>query len=127
MYLTTADPSPNYGTALVQRVRGLGNYLVTSDPSPDFGTALVQRIHGLGCRGDGNCGCSGCGLGLFEGGMDLNTWGPVEWSLVGLVALGAISAFNTGKRGVSSVRKSIRRRKSTAARKSQLQAELRGL
>ncbi len=129
-YMLTVDPSPDFGTGLVQRIHGLGAYMVTPDPSPDYGTALVQRIHGLGdgCGCGEGCGCSGgCGLGLFSGGMDLNTWGMLEWGIVGLVGLGAISAFNTGRRGVSTVRKGIRRRKATKTRKRELQAELKGL
>lgn len=71
------------------------------------GTSMVQRIgwdqaqesqsSGLGCA------CNK-GMGLFDGGMDVSTWGPMEWAavVVGGYAL-ASTVFATG-RGVRAVR-----------------------
>ncbi len=128
MYLLSSEKSPNYGTALVQRVRGLGLYLRSADASPNYGTALVQRVRGLGCAGccskcSSGSGCDRAGLGMFDS-LDFSTWGPLEWIVVGLGGFAAYSMLSTTSRGVRQVRKSVRAGRAAAARKAQLRREL---
>lgn len=71
-------------TQLMDSVRGRGLGSV-----PEFAADCRQmgRYKGMGCA------CSrGCGLGLFDSGMDLSTWGWPEW---GIVALGGYMLFST--------------------------------
>jgi len=64
------------------------------------------------------------GLGLFDSGMDLSSWGIGEWAIVGIGLFALFSMFQTGKRGVGSVRKAVGRRRSRARRKKELREEL---
>lgn len=96
---------------------GLGQYL------PAHSVLYPQLIapKGLGC-----CGCNavpnglsaltmdGTGLlgtGLFSGGADLSTWGIGEYAVIGLGVLMLYSTFSTTSRGVSQVRRKLRRKK----------------
>ncbi len=76
------------------------------------GTSMVQRINwtpgneaqavkGFGCACGGKCGK---GLGIFEGGMNVSTWGPVEWTAVGVGAYMVLSTIFTTQRAVRRVR-----------------------
>jgi hypothetical protein len=104
-------------------------YLQTVNPSPDFGTALVQRTMMKPRRGGVGCACSGAlpglnGLGLFDSGTDISGWGPMEWAVVALGGFALFSMFSTTKRGVSGARKSIKARSSRKRRRAQLEREL---
>lgn len=104
------------------------------------GTSMVQRIdwtraqesqlqsafRGLGCAGrcGGMCGSCG-GLGLFDGGMDLSTWGWPEWGIVvlgGYVLASTVFATGRGVRAVAAMPK--RRRLARAAKYRARAAEL---
>lgn len=95
-------------------------YLMASDKSPNYGTALVQRVTGLGCAscsaGRGcDCGPVGMtGLGIFDS-WDLSTWGVAEWLIVSLGTVGLYSVFSSSRRGVQRVRKGVRRRRARKA------------
>ena len=70
---------------------------------------------GLGCPG--LCCGSGCGVGLFDSGFDVSTWGWQEWLTVAGGLYLAFSLFFTTKRGIAAARELPRkRRKSWAAR-----------
>jgi len=70
---------------------------------------------GLGCPG--LCCGSGCGVGLFDSGFDVSTWGWQEWLTVAGGLYLAFSLFFTTKRGIAAARELPRkRRKSRAAR-----------
>jgi hypothetical protein len=105
-------------------------YLMGTDlaPSPAIGTALVQRVQnpGLSCAGPRElCGCNG--LALYESGLNLDQWGPMEWIVTGLGLFALWSMFSSTKRGVQRVQKGVRRRSAKARRKRELQEELQGL
>lgn len=99
----------------------------TDDPA----LALISgpppgMYRGLGC-GPG-CGCGSCqsrGMGLFDS-MSPTSWGWSEWILVaiGLYAIGSL--FFQTRRGVRTVRRTVkgRKRRKTAARVKKLQAEI---
>lgn len=109
-------------------------YLVTKNPSPNFGTALVQRTmmkprRGMSCAcGNGGLGCaclSGVnGLGLFDTGLDLSGWGPMEWAVIGLGAFALYSMVSTTGRGVRGARKAVRSRSTRRRRREQLRRQL---
>lgn len=71
----------------------------------------VQTQAGMGCLG--SCCGGGCGLGLFDSGMDFSQWGVAEYATLagGLYVL--FSVFSTTKRAVKTVH-----RKARAARKA---------
>lgn len=75
------------------------------------GTGLIQRIswttgqeaqmQGLG---DCGCGCDRCGgLGLFDSGWDVSTWGLPEWGVVTVAAYMVGSTLFTTKRAARSL------------------------
>ncbi len=64
-------------------------------------------MRGLGC----GCGKScGQGLGLFEGGLDVSTWGWPEWAAVAVGGYMLTSIFFTGRRAVRQVREGVSNR-----------------
>lgn len=77
--------------------------LVLPDQANSAAYQRAPMLPDVSRRGLG-CGCAGGGLGLFESGMDLSSWG---WKEIGLVLLGVYAVgsmvFTTG-RGVSRVR-----------------------
>ncbi len=101
------------GTSLVQRInwtgaqeaemRGFGRVGGVAEFYPDcraMSRSCAER--GLGCGCSGKCG-TGCGLGLFDGGLDPSTWGPAEIAIVALGGYMVISTVFTTKRAVSRV------------------------
>ena len=109
-------------------------YLISNDHSSGPGTHLIERVmlnpqkNGLGCACGGTCGhCGSVGLGLFDSGLDLTGWGPMEYIVAGVLGWGLVSMLTTGTRGVRAVRKGSRARKSKAKRKADLQKQLAAL
>jgi hypothetical protein len=74
---------------------------------------------GLGC-GLGGLTMDGSGLfgtGVFGTGVtvaDLSTWTMAEYAAVGLSLFVAFSLFSTTKQGVTTVRKTLKRRRAAA-------------
>jgi hypothetical protein len=114
------------GTALIQRIdwsranenqlmkaaRGVGPGLGTVGCVPEFFSdcRTMSQNAGMGCACGGTCG--GCGLGLFDSGMDFTTWGWPEWAIVGTGVYAALSLLGDSKRGyqrVGRVGKAVRR------------------
>jgi hypothetical protein len=76
---------------------------------------LAPRNCGLGCA---DCGgtCAG-GLGVFDGGLDWNSWGWQEWGLIFLGAYAVGSMVFTGRTGVREVKRyASRKRRARRAR-----------
>ena len=96
-------------------------YLLGSGVSPGYGTALVQRVSGLGgCGCGGKCGGCGDGLGLFDSGMDLASWGIKEWAVAGVGIFALFSMFSTTRRGVSAVSGGVQRRRARRRKEDDL-------
>ena len=57
---------------------------------------------GCGCAGLG-CTCGG-GLGLFDSGMDLTTWGISEWSIVATGVYALFSLLGDTRRGARRIK-----------------------
>ncbi len=111
------------GTSMVQRInwtngqeaemvagfgRGMAGYGGVDEFRPDC--AQMSRScseKGLGCACGGTC-VRGCGLGIFDGGLDTSTWGFPEWGIaVGLGGYVLTSLFFTGRRVGRSVREGV--------------------
>ena len=94
------------GTALVQRVEGLGMYLPTtcSDQAPGAAGVYNTEMAGLGCPG----GCKG-GLGFFDSGTDISGWGLPEWGTVAIVGYMLLSTVFTTGRAVRKTRARVRK------------------
>lgn len=97
-------------------------YLVSKASSPNYGTGLVQRVTGLGCACQDKSG-----LGLFDSGLDLKSWGPMEWIIAAVSGFAVLSMFSTTKRGVVRAQKSLRSSRARSRRKQELRRELEGL
>jgi hypothetical protein len=67
----------------------------------------VKVASGLGCAG--LCCGGGCGLGLFDSGLDYTQWGIPEYATILGGAYLLFSVFFTTKRGTQAVRKTIRK------------------
>ncbi len=106
------------GTSMVQRInwtgaqeqemRGFSGFQFpgaefASDCMAVSGTCAEGMMRGLGCGCKGKCG-KGCGLGFFDGGMDVSTWGPLEWGAVALGGYMVLSTVFTTGRAVRRVR-----------------------
>lgn len=108
MYRMTPDPSPQPGTALVQRIqenpRGFGAYYGT--PTYFATPAGQSGIRGLGC----GCGCNNPdGMGLFDTGLDFSGWGWQEWGIALLGGYMVASTLFTTKRAARAAGDSVRR------------------
>lgn len=64
---------------------------------PAAAPAAVRSRLGLGC------GCAE-GLGMFDGGFNVSSWGWQEWGVIALGAYALVSMVFTTGRGVSRVR-----------------------
>ena len=85
---------------------------------------------GLGCACGGSCGhCSSAsgGLGLFDSGMDLTQWGAGEYVAAAGVAFLGYKLLSGLMSTTRTVKRSIRKRSATKARRAELQRELEGL
>jgi hypothetical protein len=99
------------------------------------GTSMVEFLErtrqaaGLGCVNcpTKDCGVCGPGLGIFDSGLDLTQWGPMEFTLSALGIFALFSMFQTTRAGARRVSKSFRGRASKKRRKAELQEELRRL
>lgn len=121
-----AAPNPD---ALASLYPALQTELQT--PGDITGSTNSSSVVGLGCAPGGACHCGGkCkqhGMGIFNSGTDISGWGWQEWGVVGIGAFAVWSMFSTTSRGVSTVKRSYRRRASRAAKRARLQKEMAGL
>jgi hypothetical protein len=79
------------------------------------GTSMVQRINwtqheemqldGFGCACAEGHGLVGRGLGLFDSGLDVSTWGVGEWAVVAFGVYAGMSLLGDTKRGVARTRR----------------------
>jgi hypothetical protein len=61
-----------------------------------------QTATGMGCV---ECGGTCGGMGLFDSGMDVSTWGYGEWACVAGAAYVVVAMLGTARRGVSAVKR----------------------
>jgi len=83
----------------------------------------VQVASGLGCAG--LCCGGGCGLGLFDSGLDYTQWGIPEYATILGGAYLLFSVFFTTKRGIAAARELPRKRRRSKA--AQLRARAKEL
>jgi hypothetical protein len=95
---------------------GIGEYL----PAGPVIYPQFIAANGLGCGGKQDCGCGGMGAltmdgtgllgtGLFSGGFDLSTWGIGEYLTATFGLYIVFSVFSDIGKGVSGVKRSVRR------------------
>jgi hypothetical protein len=128
------------------RQRGFGDYEQTGDwswefypPPYDFlapsdSVAVPAPVlytpassgPGLGCACGGKCGDCG-GLGLFDSGLDLSQWGVGEWVAAAGIGYLGITLLGGLMGATRKVRRTVRKRSATAARRRELQRELEDL
>lgn len=87
-----------------------------------FGDCKTMRggcaeSRGFGCAGCGGKCKTGCGMGLFDGGLDPSSWGWQEWAVVGVGGYVLTSIFFTGRRAVRQVRSGVSSRVRGARRR----------
>ena len=78
---------------------------LNSQPYQNWPSPYSAKACGLGCV---ECGGM-CGMGLFDSGLDWSGWTWKEWAAVFAGAYVAGSVIFTTKRGVSDVRRRVRR------------------
>lgn len=110
------------GTSMVQFIDATRGEFGGLGLVPEFSADCAQMggRRGLGC----GCTkpCNGCGLGFFDGGMDVSTWGPMEWGAVALVGYMVASTVFTTGRAVSRVRALPKERRHRKAARLRLKA-----
>ena len=85
-----------------RRMVGMGNGTVT--PAPVVAPLDYQSPNSCN-YGLNGCGCSSCGMGIFDSGMDFTTWSWPEWSVVGIGVYALLSLVGDTKRGVQRTRR----------------------
>lgn len=86
---------------------------------------LQPRTYELAPRSSCGLGCADCGgkcggLGVFDGGLDWNTWGVTEWGAIFFAAYAVGSMIFTGRRGARAVKQYTGRRRRARKIREQL-------
>ena len=103
-----------------RRMVGMGNGTVVPIVAPLDYQSPNSCSYGLN-----GCGCSSCGMGIFETGIDFSGWGWPEWTIAILGGYMVLSTVFTTKRAVSGIAKIPgERRKRKAAHYRKMASEL---
>lgn len=76
------------------------NFLAPSNSAPMPAPVVSMSGRGLGCDGKpcAKCDAARVGMGLFDGGLDVSTWGSIEWLVAAAGVFVAMAMLNGGTR-----------------------------